>query len=192
MCSWKKYYDVVGDNPNPFAKEVVRRHRGRKNLALDLGAGNLRDSKFFFANGFRKVVAVEKDKQALLFFDTRIPLHIKPIEEFEIARGAYDLIYSCNVLYFLEKELIEKLFHRAWEGLRPGGILACTALAQQDAWCQPSEINPCAFLTALDIGRLRIGFKALMLREHEYDGRSVSGQMKHWHYWSLIFQKRIV
>jgi SAM-dependent methyltransferase len=190
--SWKNYYDIVGDNPNGFVREVVRRHHGRKRLALDLGAGNLRDSKFLLTSGFRKVIAVERDREALLFFDTRIPLYVRPLEEFKIAAGMYDLIYSCNVLFFLDKKTIEKLFHDAWRGLRPGGILAGNAFGERDDWVRSSEINPRTYLTATDVGRLRVGFQPLLCREREYDGKTTNGEMKHWHQWSFIFQKHAV
>jgi SAM-dependent methyltransferase len=192
MSSWKKYYDIVGDNPNRLVKEVIRRHRGRKHLALDLGAGNLRDSKFLLASGFRKVIAVERDPEAELFFDTRIPLYVMPIERFRIVDGAYDLIYSCNVLFFLDKELIENLFQNAWRGLRPGGIFACNVFGERDGWVQPSEVNPRTYITAADAGRLRTGFQMLLCREQEDDGETTNGVMKHWHQWIFILQKHAV
>ncbi len=187
MSKWEQYYRQVGDKPNGLLR-VLRDFKIPRGSALDLGAGNMRDTKVILQAGFKNVVAVELDAACRDYLVPGIDLRVCSIEEFEIKQNNYDLIYSCNVLYFLSKSAVQKVFQDVWRGLRPGGIFACTLLGPQDDWAKQDEGRLDAF-SRIEIARLAQGFQVPVLRENNGPGKTASGHDKNWHQWTLVFKK---
>ena len=59
MKRWQSYHERAGETPNPIVVSVLKEYVHTREGALDLGAGNLRDSKFLKNQGLNRVVAVD-------------------------------------------------------------------------------------------------------------------------------------
>jgi SAM-dependent methyltransferase len=102
--------------PAAVVKQFCRLAPGRR--ALDLAAGNGRNSLYLAGQGFR-VDAVDISDAGLLRFAGRHPavrIVCADLDLFDIPPGRYDLIV--NVLY-----LNRRLFPQICEGLAPGGVV---------------------------------------------------------------------
>ena len=134
MKEWKAYYERVGQKPNQLVVHALEKFVIRKDAALDLGAGNLRDSKFMIEQGFVLVVAVDSSRESLAFKTDKIELKIMPIEKFMPKKDSFDFVSCCNTLFFLTPKQIANVFQNVKEGLRSGGIFICNVLGKDDDW----------------------------------------------------------
>lgn len=182
MAKWQQYYDKVGEKPNSLVLQAVEKTKSRQ-AALDLGAGNLRDSKYLLSKGFARVIAVDHLPDSREFLVDGIELHISAIECGEIAPEFYDLVICCNTFFFIDSCFVKRLFGDVLEGLRPGGIFACNVLGKEDDWVLAG--NPVSSFIEEELLSLCNGFKVIDgLSEVRYN----DGQ-KNWHLWSLLLQK---
>ena len=112
MSKWTQYHERVAEKPNSLVVSILENFVTGKSACLDLGAGNLRDSKFLLAQGFKRVVAVDKSEESLGFLSDGIDLHIVPIESYEIEKDTFDFVFSCNTLFFLAPYQVALLFKK--------------------------------------------------------------------------------
>jgi hypothetical protein len=177
MADWTRYYERVGERPNPLVVDLLERTECR-DAALDLGAGNFRDSKFLLHAGFKKVVAVDSEQQSSI--PPGIEFRCTPLELFVPEHDTYDYVVSCNTLFFLSNEEVDKLIERIFAGMRKRGVFVCNVLGEWDAWAVGDA--PVSWFTAEDIAKFR------NVEEHgELD--YVDDHGKYWHQRTLIFRK---
>ncbi len=82
------YHEFIGDIPNHLVASVIETIPCGRGAALDLGAGNLRDSRYLKKSGFERVVAVDRSEESIPYATEGIELTIKPIEKYRPAKGA--------------------------------------------------------------------------------------------------------
>mgnify|MGYP007071074251 CR=1 FL=1 len=82
MDTWMDYHLHVGDVPNQLVTGCLEDYVTRREACLDLGAGNLRDSRWLQSQGFTKLVAVDSCEESRAFLTEGIELHIAPIETY--------------------------------------------------------------------------------------------------------------
>jgi SAM-dependent methyltransferase len=192
LKQWKAYHQRVGDKPNSLVVHTLNDFVGkRRSVSLDLGAGNLRDSKFLLGQGFTRAVAVDSSEESLAFVVKGIELYIAPIETFTPGKNSLDFAFSCNTLFFLTPAQVADVFRNVLVGLRPGGIFACNVLGQEDDWVVWGE-NVSSF-TEETIVSLCSGFRVLGVNEGRNGGSTVNELgfvvSKFWHQLSIVVQK---
>lgn len=185
MSKWTQYHERVAEKPNSLVVSILEKFVTGKSACIDLGAGNLRDSKFLLAQGFERVVAVDKSEESLGFISDGIELHIMPIEEYEIEKDTFDFVFSCNTLFFLAPYQIALLFRKILAGLRPGGIFTCNVLGMEDQWVVTG--GRVSAFTEPQIKALCKGFKILDIGDIKYIAESE--HPKFWHLWSIVVKK---
>lgn len=131
------YHKRVGDTPNLLVIHALKNYVTGRRASLDLGAGNLRDSKFLLSKGFARVVAVDQSEDSLAFSVPGVELHIAPIQTWKPEEGSFDFAFSCNTLFFLSREQTVNVFQNVLNGLRSGGIFACNVLGEKDSLIRP-------------------------------------------------------
>jgi SAM-dependent methyltransferase len=135
------YHGYVGEQPNTLITTVIDDVTSGRKAALDLGAGNLRDSKFLKHVGFERVVAVDQSEASIPYRNDGIELVIKPIQNYRPGVQTFDLIISCNTLFYVPKLQIEQLLSTMHKALRPGGVIVFNLLGDQDPWVSnPSTV----------------------------------------------------
>lgn len=132
--SWVEYHLSVGNHPNHLVMGVLNGYEIGRSACLDLGAGNLRDSKALLKQGFKRVVAVDHSNDSLPYVTEGIELIIMPLESFVIDTDTFDFIFSCNTFFYLPYDHIKDLVQRVHKGLKSGGIFACNVLGEYDRY----------------------------------------------------------
>ncbi|MFA5889199.1 MAG: class I SAM-dependent methyltransferase [Candidatus Paceibacterota bacterium] len=191
MNQWEAYNRVVGNVPNSIVVHTLNDFVTRRSASLDLGAGNLRDSKFLLGQGFTKVVAVDSSKKSLAFLTEGIELHFAPIETFMPEKNTFDFVLSCNTLFYLTPEQIADIFQNVLVGLRSGGVFACNVLGKEDDWVvQGQQVSSFSEETLM---ALATGFDVLGTGEGKNRGQALDSLgvlgRKYWHQLSIVAQK---
>lgn len=189
MNRWDRYHKLVGERPNSLVVSVLEGYVQARGVALDLGAGNLRDSKFLKHMGFARVVAVDHSEESLAFSIEGVELHIQPIQAYEAELDAFDFVISCNTLFFLSEASVEAVFRNVLSSLRSGGIFACNVLGPEDDWV--FQDAPVSSFEESDIARLCEGFEVIDANPLHFDQLSptTGHPPKHWHQWCLVLRK---
>lgn len=123
---------VFGDKPTDCVVEAIKLiHDCTNKTALDVGAGQGRNSKYLLDAGFR-VVAIDNSPVACqqlssLGYDD-IEVVNKDVFNFNFELNKYDLILFINVLHFLDKDKAITVLNRAKNSLKPFGIMAISIL----------------------------------------------------------------
>ena len=152
---WNERY-ARGDRPSGPSEIVEKFYRlAASGRALDIAAGNGRNSLFLAERGFG-VDAVDISDAGLAHFAGRHPnLHAicADLEVFDIPPGRYELIVNTH---YLNRRLLPQIS----EGLKPGGLLIFEALltapprAGEERTCRDYLLGPNELLHAFL--RLRI------------------------------------
>ena len=185
MKKWDEYYKRAGEKPNQLVAGVLEENVSGRTASLDLGAGNLRDSKFLLEQGFSRVVAVDCSEQSRDFAVDGIELHIEPIQTYGIEKNTYDYIVCCNTLFFLKPNEVVDLFNGVFDGLRAGGVFTGNVLGKEDEWVLNGA--PVSSFTGGALEILLSRFKMIDLGDVKY--HAPSNPPKFWHLWSFVVQK---
>lgn len=186
MSSWMSYYRQVGDKPNSLVVQALKDFKRPKTAALDLGAGNLRDSKFLKKSGFKRVTAVDSSHEARAFAVDGIDLRIGSIADFRPDESTYTLASCCNTLFHLNLSEIESVFRNVLLGLRPKGIFLLNVLGDDDDWA----IAKSTVVTFSEESLVAMchGFKIVHAKEHR-GGRKINKQFVYGHEFCLMLRK---
>lgn len=186
MHRWQEYYNTVGNRPNSIVTGVLGEYDIGRGAALDLGSGNFRDSALLLQVGFQRVVAIDSADMTLSV-PAGIEFHRMSVEQYAPEKGAFDLIISCNTLFFISKKDVLKIFENGHLGLRNGGVFACNVLGERDGWA--TDGRDVSYFTDEEIRALDRRFNVTAVGDTERNGTVASGKPKHWHTWTIVFQK---
>ncbi len=191
MGQWVGYHQMVGDRANSMVVGTLNDFVTRREACLDLGAGNLRDSKFLLWQGFSRVVAVDSSEDSLPFATEGIELHIMPIEQFVPEKDAFDFAFSANTFFFLSPTQIANALQNVLNGLRAGGIMAFNVLGKEDGWVVMGE--QVSSFTEESLKALCVGFEVLGVGEGRNQAKHLNSfgilETKFWHTISIVLRK---
>lgn len=137
---WKKEYEKKkfywGLKPDVILKQSLKYvRRGR---AIDLGAGEGRNSIFLAKNGLI-VEAIDADKRGLkkcknLAEKYNLPIETKvyDIRDFKFKRDYYSLVVGINVFDFIKFSETKKIFNKIRTSLKNNGIFIFTVFSTKD------------------------------------------------------------
>jgi cyclopropane fatty-acyl-phospholipid synthase-like methyltransferase len=130
----KKFY--WGLKPEKGLKRVLE--YAEKGLALDIGAGEGRNSLFLAKNGF-KVEAIDKVKEGLKKckeyakkYNLPIKTKVIDIRKFKFEKEKYSLIFSVTSIDFLKFSEIKRIIKKIKTALKKGGILYLVVFSTKD------------------------------------------------------------
>ena len=189
MANWSSYFDDVGDIPNGLVPRLLEsQDPNKRKVALDLGAGNLRDSKHLLLQGFETVIAVDTCEQSRDFVIPGIDLRTMSVQSFKGKPESVDFAISCNTLFFLQSEEIKYVFQEVYKCLTIGGIFACNILAPDDSWVKEGKRGVYC-LKKKRIEDFCSCFTKFEIREKRRDGETSAGTPKFWHQWIVVAHK---
>jgi len=135
------YNKIYSENKNVFGLkptailETALKVVSNKSIALDIGAGQGRDTIFLAKSGFA-VDSIEKSDVAINYLKSLNNSNICPIqtriEDFDIVEDRYDLINAINVLQFVEDENIPNVTTKIKAGLKSGGVVVIASFTEED------------------------------------------------------------
>lgn len=195
--NWQKYYEVTQGKERKVSglAEAAVKYVKNKDVAIDLGAGSLRDSKFFVDSGFSRVIAYDKNSPDSSKLDEKysgiIELDDRLFREFDYPDQTFDLIFSRASFHYIPPQRFDLFIKKIKKSLKPEGILAIDMLGPNDAWAHRSDYT---FKSLEEIKDLLSDMEIVWIKEFEYDGKTALdnqlGNTKHWHTIKLIARKK--
>ena len=159
---WNERYQMQSypRAPSAIVKKYASLARGKK--ALDIAAGNGRNSIFLAHQGF-VVHAIDISDSGLALFSGK-HRHIHTIcadlDTFDISTNHYDLIINI-------KFLSRRLFHHIRAGLAPGGVLIFQTFLDKTDWNPSSSNHPDHYLRQNELLHAFLSLNILLYREAE-------------------------
>ncbi len=195
---WVRYYDNVAGRPPRGtllrALAAIDAEEGGPRsdaLALDLGAGDGRDTVELLRRGYR-VLAIDCEPRAFERLRARADLVRREALETRVARfedvelPPADLINASFALPFCRPERFAAFWPRLLAALKPGARFAGQLLGARDSWASGPEI------TAFEPHVARALLASLSVEywwEEEADGATPTGEKKHWHLLHIVARK---
>lgn len=186
---WQNYHSRVGDKQSEIACALSRFLTGRRDRALDLGAGHLRDSRYLIREGFFEVTAVDIYEPPKCLFEEGIVFAQSRIEEYTPEVELYDGCISTNSMYFMPKARLKPVFERIRASLRPGGVFVCNLLAEKDPWVKVRGAEKIAWVEKCDLRSLHEGFRVILSENTFRRMKDFPNEKKDWHCHVFILEK---
>lgn len=192
-----KYYEKTSKmKPNPMVVGAVEilsifKHRGK--VALDLGAGAGRDSKYLLRRGY-KVTAIDRDPNAIKFLrkikNKKLNVVQSTFEDFKF--GKYDLVSAMFSLPFTPPKHFSRVFSDLKRSIKPGGLFVGQLFGVNDQWNTPEAKDRMTFHTLEEVEKLFSDTEVINeIHEDEKDGKTTLGEPKHWHVFYITAQKPV-
>jgi SAM-dependent methyltransferase len=171
-------------------------HIAHRNHALDLGAGNLRDTRFMLDSGFKRVTALDSDlrtaQYAKLLKEPRLTMVCEDLHATIFPAGEFDLVNAQSILYFLDDVAdLARVLEKLSRWLKPGGALCANLCGIRHEW-HTRDRKRLLFLSREDAeALLSRHFDITEFLEHEFDAHGVmEKKMTHWHNFWITASKK--
>lgn len=190
--NWGNYHELSKDYPpRPFLVSALEYVKEKKE-ALDLGAGALNDAKHLLNEGFEHITVVDVEpgvqEKVSELKDDRLEAHITSFDKFNFPENKYDLVNAQYSLPFHGKEGFDVLIQKIISSLKSEGIFVGQFFGEKDEWAK-SE-STIAFQTKEEVEGLLSPLETLEFIEEEKDGKTATGDNKHWHVFHFIARKQ--
>lgn len=189
MFNWAGYINTTKNKlPRQLLVQALEYTKNRE-VALDLGAGALNESKYLLKSGFKKVIAVDNEENLDLISEIdngAFSFKKTTIEDYNFSDDYYDLINAQFVLPFVKKEKIDTVINNIKSSLKKDGVFVGQFFGIKDGWhsrtgvCVNTEKEAKDLLSDLDI---------VYFQEEEKDGQTAMDGKKHWHIFHFIAKK---
>lgn len=193
MTNWKLYFDQTKNiPPRPLLVKALELVGPDSKEALELGSGAGNDTRYLLAKSFN-VTAVDVTPAAENSLSD-LPLeHVtfvrSSFENFEYPPDHYDLINAQFSLPFINPSQFRETFKSIISSLKPSGVICGQLFGVSDSWNTSS--TKLTFQTEQEARDLLSSLQILTFKEQEYDGKTASGEMKHWHLFHFIAKREM-
>ena len=188
---WVKYLEQTKEYPpSPLLVKAISDHDAR-NSALDLGAGQLKDTRFLLTQDFLHIDVVDAEPavESLVedLKDERVKVIITTFDAFDYKDDAYDLVNAQYAIPFASPEVFEKVMSGIKRSLKQNGIFVGQLFGKRDEWNTPGK--EMTFHSEEEARALFSDMELLTFEEVERDSRTSSGAPKHWHLYNIVAKK---
>lgn len=195
---WEKYYNAVGDSkPHKSVENAVNWFVQNKDFALDMGAGNLRDTKYLLQEGF-EVVAVDLSplsaKIAKDYNNENLNFINCLIGEYEFPENYFSLVNAQGFLFHFQEPRFSFLIKMITRTLKQGGVLCINFIGENHTWNYPETTK--TIMTREKLEEVLSNFEIKHVKETEWDETiefakaKGSSTPKHWHEYVVIAIKK--
>lgn len=186
---WSEYYKNTDNQPpKPLLVRALGFVQG-KGTAIDIGGGALTDAKHLIDRGF-DVTVIDKsplvEKEAQKISSDKLHIVTTSFEEYSFKKSEYDLALAMFALPFIKPEHFNRVFNNIKGCLKEGGIFCGHFFGKNDEWAIDTNMT---FHTKEQVQEFLSDMKVHLLVEKESDGKTASGDPKHWHIFYVIAQK---
>lgn len=187
---WKSYYEKTqAQKPSPLLLEFFPFLDAfdQKGKVLDVGAGALRDTKFFLEQGY-EVVAVDQAEAFLDYVQALHHPHLFPlqmrIQDYDFPALQFQLVNAQYSLPFLPKKDLERVLGQIQASLVAQGLFVGQFFGVRDTW---NDGRPTmSFMTEGEVRDILSSFEVIHFQEEERDGQTALGDTKHWHVFHCV------
>lgn len=191
---WTRYYDAAGDEPRDTLVRALELFGTERGQAVDLGCGTGRDTAELLRRGW-SVVAVDGQEEAIKRLraklgDERLTTEVALFEDFRFPETK--LVNSSYALPFCPPDAFPVVWNRIWDALVPGGRFAGHLFGNRDDWARTGGSlwkGEITFQTRAELDELLTAYDVEVLDEIEEEGRTATGEDKHWHVFNLVVRK---
>lgn len=160
-----------------------------KENAIDLGAGDLKNTKYLLEQGF-DVTAVDKhpiiEEAGKNLQQEKLHVFKTSFEDFDFPKNEYDLVNAMYSLPFVSPEQFNSVFEKVKNSLKKGGVLCMQLFGANHAWAQNPSMT---FHTAEQARELLKDLEIIRFKEIEKEAGGADGILKHWHFFRIITRK---
>ncbi len=192
---WPGYFGaVLGKPPRETlvaALEAFEREGRKTGLAVDLGAGEGRDTLELLRRGWR-VVATDGHPEAFKHLWPRVPqdqrdrLTTEEVSFADTRIPECDLVNASFALPFCEPRDFPALWGRIVAAIRPGGRFAGQLFGDRDSW---AVLPDRSHQSEGEVRRLFAGFELEQFKVEEKDETPEVRNPKHWHAFHIVARK---
>lgn len=194
---WSGFYDAVAHRPphDTLLKALALFDGGpdRERFAVDLGCGEGRDTREMLRRGWR-VLAIDREPEGIQRLLNRTPDDQQARLQTQVAAferlteiPPCDLVNASYCLPFCSPDYFSALWCMIVAAIQPRGRFAGSLFGVRDGWAGDAAMT---FHTREQVEALLRPFKIEMLLEEERDGRTATGDPKHWHSFQIVAFKR--
>lgn len=187
---WEKYYHQT--NQKPISKLLLQAltYEIPQKIAIDLGAGGLRESKYLLEHDF-DVTAVDSEPameiEAKKITSDRFRYFVTSLQTFNFEQNYYGLAIAIYSLPFISPKNFLSVFQNIQASLVKDGLFCGQLFGNRDGWNTNTTMT---FHTESQARALFHDMDILFFHEEEKDGTTASGNTKHWHVFHVIARKR--
>ena len=189
---WQKFYEITKNRPPSDLLIRAMNFVEKRDNALDLGSGALKDSKYLVKAGFKKVFAVDQEKPPADILQEIAGEHIISVitkfDEFEFPPNKFDLINAQYSLPFNSPTSFPKVWDNIKNSLSPRGVFTGQFFGDRDEW--NNSDTSMIFNSRKQAEQLLADLEVLELTEEEKDGQTADGSPKYWHVFHVIAKRR--
>jgi tellurite methyltransferase len=185
--NWSQHLmDTVAYAPSSLLVKALA-HVARRDRAIDIGCGALRDTRYLLEQGFEEVTALDQEPGvaalAEALHSSRIRCVISSFVDFVFPQGSFDLICAMRSLPFVPPHECEATIEKIKQALVAGGIFCAHFFGPRDGW---SDRDHMTFHTKEQLMELFQDMSILLLDEQEFNGTLADGTPKRWHVFNVI------
>jgi hypothetical protein len=195
---WKEYYELHKDVGHTLSLEkAVTQYCEDKGNALDIGAGNLRDTKFLLEKGFT-VTAIDPSPASAAMAEQLNNPELTMVQEiigtWDFPKDYFCLVNAEGILFHFSPQRLDIIMNKIKGSIKSGGVFSGNFLGVHDGW--NNEGTDKNFFDREGIQELFAGFDIKQLGEGERDGTSAASEIegtnipKHWHMFRIIAVKK--
>jgi Trans-aconitate methyltransferase len=195
--TWTDYHKKVDAlSPRPWLLKALEHTPKKSELhAVDLGAGNGRDSRYLLQNGW-EVNAIEPVSSGIEILKSNLTdkelLNLTTVQKsFEDLQSLpkVDLVYAGFSIPFCNRDFFPTLWTLVKASLEEkGSIFAGQFFGPHDEWVARSE-KPLLGHSREDLKELFKDFEIIEIQEQDSEGKTADGSIKHWHIFDVIARK---
>lgn len=194
---WSDFYDAVAKRPprDTLLKALAKFDMGApvEQDAIDLGCGSGADTREMLRRGWT-VLAIDREAEGIERLSLSIPadqchrLTTRVVSFEKISQlPACDLVNASFSLPFCAPVRFDNLWQRVVRALRARGRFAGTLFGERDSWAATERMM--TFRTREQMNDMLKSFTIEDFIEDERDGRTATGEQKHWHIFHIVARK---
>ncbi len=189
----QQYYDKTQHfSHRPKTETAVNLDKTDIKVAIDLGCGSGRDIAFLLNHDYC-VHAVDINPDSIRHCTTTFPneetLHLteSSFESYHYPRSS--LVVANSSLFFAQPEHFSQTWHKIQTCIASQGVFAGDFMGTKDDWANISQ-RVTTSLTKAQVLALFSEFDIIEFKERDELGKTVLGETKHWHIFSVVAVKK--
>lgn len=190
MPTWQDYYKNTKDIPPRKLLVKAVEFVESRDAAIDLGASALNDAHYLLEQGFKKVIAVDKEavaqEVAAMFPKDNFSYEISAFEDYQFPQGVFNIVNAQYALPFIAPSEFTRVFKSILNSLHERGVITGQLFGDRDEWRTKPTMT---FHSRTEAEDLFKGLEILELTEEEKDAPGAVGGVKHWHIFHFIARK---
>lgn len=186
---WQEYYEITKNKPPSKLLIKALEYVVKKDKAIDIGGGALKDTRYLLEQGFDVTVVDKADlmaKEAEIIKSDKLHFFVSAFADFDFPKNEYDIASAMYSLPFNPPESFEEVFAKIKDSLVRGGIFCGQCFGVNDEWSTNQKMT---FHTKEQVEKLLSDTEVILLKEEEKDDKTANGTPKHWHVFHFIAKK---